>query len=249
MNDKPALLRPTDDDAIRQARMLLRSARFGALAVIDPASGFPFASRVLIGTDIDACPVILVSGLSTHTRGLMADPRCSLLAGEPGKGDPLAWPRITMLARAEKVERENPAHATIRQRFLNRHPKAGLYADFGDFAFFRLVPDSASLNGGFGKAYGIEGRDLIIDSSLSSRFSERTRELRAAMQPSEITLATYLARIHFSENIGKWTISNFDPDGVDLSYKDKLRRFEFTKTPTCHEEFLSLYFNCLNEMP
>ncbi len=67
MKDQASVLRETDEEARKLARVLLRSARYGALAVLDPATGFPFASRVLLGTDIDGVPVILVSALSTHT--------------------------------------------------------------------------------------------------------------------------------------------------------------------------------------
>ena len=71
--DKPSVLRETDDDARRLARTLLRSARSCALAVIEPESGAPFASRTLTGTDTDGTPVILVSSLSVHTQALRRD--------------------------------------------------------------------------------------------------------------------------------------------------------------------------------
>ena len=150
-DDKPSLLRDTDEDARRLARTLVRGARYMALAVLDPQSGFPAASRALTATDLDCVPIILASALSGHTKGLAADPRCSLLAGEPGKGDPLAHPRITLQCLAEPVERPSENHERIRERFLDHHPKAALYVDFPDFRFFRLVPQCASLNGGFGR--------------------------------------------------------------------------------------------------
>ncbi|WP_286203145.1 HugZ family protein [Rhizobium lusitanum] len=162
MNDKPSLLRETDDEARKQARTLLCSARFAALAVFDSETGFPSVSRVLTGTDIDDVPVILVSGLSAHTKALSKDPRVSALFGEPGKGDPLAHPRLSVQCNAERVDREDPRHERIRARFLARHPKAKLYVDFPDFCFFRLIPLAASLNGGFGKAFVLPGSDLMI---------------------------------------------------------------------------------------
>ena len=63
-------------------------------------TGAPLASRVGVATDIDGAPLILVSMLSAHTPAILADPRCSLLVGEPGKGDPLAHPRLTLICRA-----------------------------------------------------------------------------------------------------------------------------------------------------
>ncbi len=142
------------------AKTLVRSARYGALAVLDPDNGAPLASRVGIATAADGTPLILVSQLSAHTGALQADARCSLLVGEPGKGDPLAHPRITLHCRAANVERgSDPAH--VARRYLNRNPKAKLYVGLGDFCFFRLEMQSASLNGGFGHAYNLERENLL----------------------------------------------------------------------------------------
>ena len=172
---KTRVIRETDAEAIRLAKTLLRTARYGALAVLDPQSGAPLASRVAVATDLDGTPLILVSSLSEHTGGLDADPRCSLLLGEPGKGDPLAHPRISLRCRAERLQRGTPAQIRAERRYLNRHPKAKLYAGFGDFAFFRLEVERASLNGGFGKAYHLDRADL----DLRGPGNRRTRRRRA----------------------------------------------------------------------
>ncbi|HVK90476.1 MAG TPA: pyridoxamine 5'-phosphate oxidase family protein, partial [Mycoplana sp.] len=169
--DAPKILRDTDDAARRLARGLLRSARSATLAVLEPETGHPFASRVLTGMDIDGVPVILVSALSIHTQALRRDARASLLAGEPGKGDPLAHPRLTVISEAEEVERGSDQHRRIRERFVRRHPKARLYVDFPDFTFFRLVPLRANLNGGFGKAYVLTADDLVIRSPAREALS------------------------------------------------------------------------------
>jgi putative heme iron utilization protein len=160
MSDKPSVIRETDEEARELARGLLHSARYAALAVIDPDNGFPAASRVLLATDTDGVPIILVSALSAHTKALSGDRRASLLVGEPGKGDPLAYPRMTIQCEAERVDHATALHDRIRTCFLNHHPKSKRYIDFPDFHFYRLRPISASLNGGFGKAYRLRGEDL-----------------------------------------------------------------------------------------
>ena len=98
------VIRETDGEAVRLARDLIATARHAALGVVLPETGHPGASRVALATDFDGAPVILVSALSWHTQALVTDPRCSLLAGEPGKGDPLAHPRVTLFGRAEPVQ-------------------------------------------------------------------------------------------------------------------------------------------------
>lgn len=156
-------IRPTDDAARELARSLLADARHGALGVIHPDSGGPMVSRVAVGLDADAIPVILVSDLSTHTHALRALPACSLLVGEPGpRGDPLTHPRLTLQAEAAFVPRTAGSRAVLRERWLAAHPKAGLYVDFADFNFVRLAPMRAYLNGGFGKAFVLEPADLAV---------------------------------------------------------------------------------------
>ena len=152
--------RPPDDDARALARRLLAGAPHAALAVLEPGGGHPLASRVAVALDAGGAPLLLLSSLSGHTVALAADARCSLLVGEPGAGDPLAHPRLTVVGRAARLERPSDAHAHARERWLERHPKAALYVDFGDFAFWRLEPERALLNGGFGRAYRLAATDL-----------------------------------------------------------------------------------------
>ena len=153
-------LREVDGDAIALAARLLRSARHGTLAVLEAGGGHPLASRTAFACDTDGAPIILVSRLAAHTAALEADPRCSLLVGEPGSGDPLAYPRMTLIGRARPLERGAAEGARARERFLAAHPKSALYADFADFSFWRIAIERASLNGGFGRAWLLEGDPL-----------------------------------------------------------------------------------------
>ena len=59
-------------------------------------------------------------------------------------------------AVAEFVEKDSQ-----RDHWLKGHPKAALYIDFTDFAFVRLRPVSALLNGGFGRAWRLAPDDLL----------------------------------------------------------------------------------------
>lgn len=229
-SDKPAsVLRETDEQARRLARILLRSAPYAAMAVIDPEGGFPMVSRVLVGTDVDGVPVILVSALSAHTKALASDPRASLLAGEPGKGDPLAHPRLSVACSAEAVPHGTAAHLRIRGRFLARHTKAKLYVDFADFQFFRLRPQAANLNGGFGKAFRLTGDELVIRSDLTPVIADRWQSI---VQDLLGTYPLLTARIAGEEKAGtasKWRIYAMDAAGFDLISGNKLLRHEFQK--------------------
>ena len=157
-SDKPQVLRETDEAARLQAKSFVRDSAHGALASLEPQTGWPLASRVSLATDADGVPLILISRLSAHYAALEADSRCSLLLGEPGDGDPLRHPRITLVCAAQKVLPEHRAAAKLE--FVKRHTSAQLYADFSDFDFWRLIPLRASLNAGFGKAYALTAEDL-----------------------------------------------------------------------------------------
>ena len=161
MADKASPIRPTDDEARELARRLIDEARFGALGVRDPDSGVPMVTRVAVGTTPGGVPVTLVSDLSHHTRALKADPAASLLLGEPGaKGDPLTWPRLTLMATARFIPRDGRVHTDLAGHYLTTHPKAQLYIGFGDFSFVEFRVASAYLNGGFGKAFVLTPGDL-----------------------------------------------------------------------------------------
>lgn len=152
MADDP--YRPTDEAARALARRLLAEAGHGALGVLDPATGAPAVSRVAVALH-DGAPHILVSTLAPHAAALAADPRASLMLGEPGRGDPLAHPRLTLAARAGPADK-----AALRAPWLAAHPKAALYYDFADFAPWRLDPEGAVLVGGFGRAHRLRREDL-----------------------------------------------------------------------------------------
>ena len=190
-DDKPKVLRDTDDEARDQARELIVTARFASVAVIDPETGYPNSSRVLTATDGVSRPVILVSRLAAHTKALLTDPRCSLLVGEPGKGDPLAWPRISLQCDAEVISSDDPERPHLRARFLRRHPKAALYIDFPDFLFLRLNPVAASLNGGFGRAYALTGRDLDLPHGLAPLSADEENSLASTIESLELVPAGF----------------------------------------------------------
>jgi putative heme iron utilization protein len=151
---RPDPLRPPDDEARRLARDLLAGARTAALAVL--RDGAPYVARVAFGLSAGGVPLTLVSDLSHHTRALGQTPHASLLIGDvPARGDPLAFPRLTLQARAAFVEK-----AEHRATWLARHPKARLYVDFSDFRIVRFEVAEAHLNAGFGKAYRLGPADL-----------------------------------------------------------------------------------------
>lgn len=218
------VLQPVDAEIARAAKTFLRTARHGALASLDPATGAPMASRVSVASDPRGQPVFLISRLSGHFAALEADARASILLGEPGKGDPLAHPRLTVFGRAEKMER-----GAARNRFLARHPKAALYADFADFAFWRLKVDGASYNGGFGKAAAPSRDDLLAreDPGLAALEADAV----AHMNVDHVDAIGL-----YAGTPGDWRIATLDPEGMDLVDGDRVARVWFEPGLTSADE-------------
>ncbi len=151
---------PAPYDPLLEARRLLRGIRVASLSTLMAQTGFPVGTLTTIASGDDGSPILLLSQLSLHTRNLDADGRCSLLLAQTGKGDPLAHPRLTLVGTATKVI-EPALRAQLRQTFLAQNPKAGLYADFGDFSFWQFAITIAHLNGGFGKAADFTAAALL----------------------------------------------------------------------------------------
>lgn len=223
MTKPESVLRPLDDEAVRLAKTLMRTARFGALAVLD-ADGGPFVSRVAVATDCDGAPLILVSGLSQHTQALQRDPRCSLLLGEPGKGDALAYPRLSVSCTAQLVS-DGQAKARVSDRFLHHVPKAALYAQLPDFRTYRLDPRGASLNGGFGKAYRLEAVDLLSPDAFA--LSDAEAGILDHMNADHADAVALYAEKLAGQPAGKWSLTGIDPEGIDLAAGDLTARVWF----------------------
>lgn len=160
MTTRPDPVQPANDDALALVRQLL-SLGHAALAWEDPDTGTPGISRIAFHRDPEAGLLTLVSGLAPHFRALRTHPDCALMLGEVGeKGDPLTHPRLMIRARAGFIAPDDPARPAIRARWLERNPKATVYIDLPDFAFVRLTPLSALLNGGFARAFHIAPGEL-----------------------------------------------------------------------------------------
>jgi putative heme iron utilization protein len=238
---------PVDDEARGLAKKLIRTARSGALATNDADSGMPFASLVQVGADLDGSPVILTSQLSAHTRLLEADPRCSLLLSAIGKGDPLAHPRLTLLARAERLERESPATQHIRRRYLLQHPKAALYVDFPDFAFWRLRVEAGSLNGGFGRAYRMQRSDLLTDVSEFFDFYDFEAGAVAHMNDDHADAVALYATQLCGAREGAWQLIGIDPEGIQMALGDDILRLPFPRALTGPHEVRPMLIRLANE--
>jgi putative heme iron utilization protein len=220
------VIRPTDADARSLARGLVRGAAAAALATLGPGQA-PLSTLTSVVADMDGAPVILVSALSAHTTNLKADPRACLLFSRTGKGDPLAHPRVSVSGVFEVVARDGAEHARIRAHFLSRQPKAELYVDFPDFAFLKLSVLSASLNGGFGRAYELGPADLLTDLSGCDALAEGEADIIAHMNDDHADAVRLMATALAGREPGPWRLASLDPEGFELASGQDLARLAF----------------------
>ncbi|MFY9968860.1 MAG: pyridoxamine 5'-phosphate oxidase family protein [Roseiarcus sp.] len=216
-------------ESVADAKRLMRLARLGAIATLEPDTGAPLTTLVGVASGFDGAPIFLMSTLSRHTKHLMSDPRASLLlTGEPERGDPLNHPRVTLSGRIEKTQAPS-----ARRRYLQRNPKARLYADFGDFAFFRLAIELVHFNGGFGRANLLEPGDILSSSEGQAALTEAEPRLIDEINARGDDAVNRLAG-RKSSGRRVWRAIGLDSDGLDLSAGARVARLQFA-TPA-HDE-------------
>jgi len=204
-----------------EARRLIRGSAAATLAT--GAGGAPFAALVTPATAPDLSALMLLSSLSEHTRQLQAEPRCALLfTGQPEGPNPQTAPRVTLTGLAEKVpEPEVPA---LKARWLARHPYAALYADFGDFALWRVRPGGALLVGGFARASRLRLADLLPDPAATAAIAAAEAEIIAHVNADHADAIAAIAEGLHGAPPGPWMLAAVDTDGCDLALGEAVLR-------------------------
>lgn len=208
-------LTPPDTRAPSHAervRTLLAARTTGALSSIarEPA-GYPFATFVTYAM-LEGDPIFLVSRLAEHTKNLAADARASLLVAEDGASDPLANARVTVVGPCTRVH--EPAAA--REAFLAVHPGASFYADFSDFAFFRLAVEAVRYIGGYGRMswVGLEEYGAARPDPLAPHAEAILGHMNADHADA---LALYARAFTRASDAERATMTGIDRHGFELS--------------------------------
>ncbi len=151
-----------DAEAAQSLRRLLAAQPVAALATLH--RGEPALSMVPFVPAADGSRLFIhVSALATHTRDMQEHPRVSLLVmDDPARAGvpPQALPRVALQCDAFALERESEAYASARDAYLARFPDSEVTFGLGDFSLFALMPLSARLVAGFGRAWGLTGDGL-----------------------------------------------------------------------------------------
>lgn len=214
----------TDARAAAEARELVRGAAKAALATVSlRRDGAPHAALVTVACDTDGRPLLLLSGLSAHTRDLQADPRLALLIdGTGSRGNPQEGPRVTVHGRASRTEEPR-----CRSRFLARHPGAALYADFADFGIWRVEVESLHLVAGFARAHRLPAEALVRPEARVAALAQAEEGILQHMNADHGDALDLMAQRLLRRRGDGWRMTGIDPEGCDLMCGDRRARLSF----------------------
>ena len=235
-NDGPRDRSPGDT-----ARAVMRTADRAVLSTALAADSWPYGSLVLTALDHAATPLLLISRLAEHTANLGRDDRASLLFdGTGGFARPLEGPRLTVLGRVARSE-----DAADRRRYLARHPDAALYADFEDFAVYRVDVERAHLVAGFGAIHWLAAGDLRVDTVACTGLIAAEAEIVAHMNDDHADAVAACAHGLLGLPGDGWTITGVDGEGCDLRRGGAIARLPFgrpvTDAATARAELVQLF--------
>lgn len=202
------------------ARRLVRAADRAALATAR-ADSWPYPSLVLVASDPEGRPLLLLSSLAEHTKNLLREPRAALLFdGTGGLDAPLTGPRVSVLGEVAPV-----ADDALLARYTSRHPSAAAYAGFADFRLYRLEPARGHLVAGFGRIDWIEGRDLLVPPAPNLATAEPA--ILAHMNGDHAETVDLYAEKLLKLAGGGWRLTGVDPEGADLRQGGRVARLDF----------------------
>ena len=202
---------PDEFSPVATSRLLVRAARTAAMSTLARRTGHPFGSLVTVACEADGTPIVLLSTLAAHSRNLAEDPRASLLFVEGTLGDPQQGGRVTLTGSLERIVDDAAQH----RRYLTRNPDAGLYAGFGDFAFFRLELEDGHLVAGFGRAMRVRREDFLLDLAGAEALVAAEGHLLAEFSEVPERVARWAAKL--GAPAGDWAVIGVDPEGLDLA--------------------------------
>ena len=179
--DKDHLSQPHRD--VRQWLQDVHCATLSTLSVSDGIVGYPSCSVVPFALDEQGSPFILIAGIASHTKNLMADNRASLfIRAENSDGDPQSNWRATLVGHMERLvvasslEVSNPEELddtaaerfisdeefeALKARYKERVPASDSYFQTHDFCFWRMRNiKKVRYIAGFGRICWFQGAQL-----------------------------------------------------------------------------------------
>ena len=204
------------------AKKLLREGRSGALATLVPGSGDPYCSLVNVATHVDAAPLFLLSKLALHTKNILVDKRVSLMLDERKEGDPLEGARVMLMGTCSHT-----SDPSVPGAYLRRHPEAEMFANFADFAFYRMDITRAHLVAGFGRIVDLRPQDVLTAISDAQALIDSEAEAIEHMNAEHTDACRLYATRLLGAPDGEWRCVAIDPEGLELQKGRAALRLSF----------------------
>lgn len=154
------------DQAASLAAQWLLDCKVAALGTLH--DGAPAVSMVPYAIVMEPLAfVVLVSGLSAHTRDMRADPRVGWMVmaeqrreiaqeeHEPEEAPPHMRGRVSMQARAVPIAQGSAVYLSARAAYSRRFADMTGLFELGDFSLFAIEPVSVRVVAGFARAHSV----------------------------------------------------------------------------------------------
>lgn len=210
-------------DNAREARIMLRSHRYGVLSTVSKKfPGYPFGSITPYLVDHDGSLLILISTLAEHTKNILNDPRVSLITHNQRDPQIQTQGRVTVLGEA--VLDDDRERAGVR--YLRYFPEARSYFSMHDFSFYRIRPMAIRYIGGFGKIHWV---DMTNYASEPYPLIQQESDVIAHMNADHReTMRNYCQHFHHRETL-EVEMLGADLDGFDVRTDEEILRFDFAE--------------------
>jgi putative heme iron utilization protein len=115
----------------------------------------------------------------------------------------------------------------VRRRYIERQPEAAQFADFSDFAFYRIALDRVHLVAGFGRIVDLKPEDLLTPVADAAELVAAEPDILAHMNADHAdTCRLYATRLLGAPD-GAWRCVGCDPDGLELQLDRTALRLAF----------------------
>jgi len=115
-----------------------------------------------------------------------------------------------------------------------------MYAQFGDFNFYRMDVENVHYVGGFGTAQWVDGPDYTGDSAAFLNFSMLQSEALATLNEKYPQLGPICATKLLKLRGKNWQVLRVDADGMDLKLASRIVRYSFENPIKTMDELLDI---------
>lgn len=229
---------------IKDARQLLYTQNHGILSTHSlDFPELPFGSLVTYCLNAQGIPVLLISQIAEHTKNIQSNAYVSLAIMEKNEERVQQSVRLTYLAKAQKVSKEDIVNC---ERYFHFFPETRNYYEMLDFDFYELKPQGIRFIGGFAKASWIDAEDLNPRYHFSIKEENEWLEAIEQTQKSLVIQAYQALHKRTIAQDDNFFVLGLDCWGVDVSHQNRKMRIPFATSVTGWEgimEQLNLFKN------